>query len=106
MRNIACDLRRADDPSVLIAERRDRQRHFPRGTVLSKSNGLVRLYILAAANAAEDLALLGDTVSRHDRRYRATQDLTRRVAKDRLGAVIPACDHAVEVFADHRVLRR
>ena len=103
-RDVAGDLRGADDPALPVAHGRDRERDLDQRAVLAPAHGLEALDPLAAADAPEDGRHLVLPARGGEERDVAADDLPGRVAEEALGGGVPARDDAVEVLADDRVV--
>jgi hypothetical protein len=101
--DVARDLRGADDATLGVAHRRNRQRHLDQPSVLAAADGFVMLDELAAGDGREDLLFFGMEVCRHQQGDRLADHLLGHVTVKPLGAAVPADNQAVEVFAEDRV---
>ena len=102
--DIPGDFGSADDPSIGILERRYRQRNIDQTSVLAATDGIVMINALTAAHALDDFWFFINAICRDQDRDRLADDLFRLIAEQPLGTAIPACDDAVEVLADNRVV--
>ena len=105
-RDVARDLRDADDRAGAIADRRDRHPHVDQRAVLAPSDGLERLDAPARADVRDRARLLVLAVVGDDHRDRAADRFARRIPEKPLGAAVPCRDDAVEIFRDDRVVAR
>ena len=62
------------------------------------------IYTLPTAHAFDDFWLFINAICRDQERDRLADDLFGSVAEQTLCTAIPACDDAVEVLADNRVV--
>src|SRR6267142_1135510 len=81
IRDVARDLRRPDDPARLVPQRRDRERDVERTTALGAADCFVVLYAFTPPQAPQDLALLAETIRRHDHVDRLPDRLRRAIAE-------------------------
>ena len=96
-------------PTILPSasfERRYRQRDIDQTSVLAATDGIVMINALPTAHAFDDFWFFINAICRDQDRDWLADDLVRLIAEQPLGTAIPACDDAVEVLADNRVVRR
>ena len=103
-RDVAGDLRGADDPPVDVADRRHGQRDRHQRSVLAAADGLEVVEAIAAANAGQRLVFLGLAILRDQPADRRTDHLGGTVAEHPLRRLVPRLDDAVEILADDRVV--
>src|SRR3546814_10387597 len=71
--DVARDLGRADDPSLLIANRRDRQRHIDQSPILAPAERLEMRRTTSFADPPADHVLFMHTVFRDEERERKSK---------------------------------
>ena len=103
-RNIAGNLRCADNNAVTVLHRRNRQGNIDASPVFAYARRVEMFDALAAADAGENLGLLLRSIWRYERQDRLADHLRCRVAEQLLGAVIPGGDDAIESFADNGIV--
>jgi hypothetical protein len=101
--DVARDRRGADDAARRVDQRRDVQRDVHERPVPAPANRLVRLDLLALADAREDARNLVRPVLGRQHGAGAADGLLGRVPVEALGARVPAHDRAIELRADDRV---
>src|SRR3546814_8960163 len=79
--DVARDLGRADDLSLLIANRRDRQRHIDQRPILAPAERLEMLRTTSFADPADDHVLFMQPVFRDEERNRLSDSFVRTVAE-------------------------
>jgi hypothetical protein len=84
-----------------VLDRRNRQRHFNPAAVLALAHGLVVLNALAAPDAFDNGVFFAMEFGWNQRLDRPAHDLFGEITENPLCALVPACDDAVEVFADN-----
>src|ERR1700686_3364652 len=104
--DVASDLRRADDNTMRVPDRRDAERNRKPAAVFALADRLVVIEAVAAADALEDLRFLVVQLLRNEDSDRLADDVFGRVAEQPLGGAVPADDDAVEVLADDGVAGR
>jgi hypothetical protein len=104
LRDVACDLGRANDAAFRILDRGHGERDVDSGAVLATSDGLKVINPLASSDARQDFAFLAPQLGRDQQRDRLADHLGRRIAEDAFGAFIPGGDDAVEVLADDGIV--
>ena len=96
----------ADDPAIGIFERRYRQRDIDQTSVLAATDGIVMINALPRRTRS----MISGSSSMRSAGIRIVIGLPMTssglVAEQPLGTAIPACNDAVEVLADNRVVRR
>jgi len=102
--DVARDLRRADDDSAIVEDRRNSEGDREGRTVLALPNRLEVVDFFTAANVADDIVLLGLAIRRDDAPDRLPDHLLRGIAEHPLRCPVPRGDDAVEVFADDCVV--
>src|SRR5262249_8807305 len=103
--DVAADLRRPDDRTVRVRDRRDGERHVAQRAVLPATDRLEVIDALGPPEAGEDLALLVQAIRRDDEIDPLPDRFGGRIAEDALRARVPARDDAVERLADDGVVR-
>jgi len=63
------------------------------------------IYTLPTAHAVDDFWFFINAICRDQDRDWLADDLVRLITEEPLGTAIPACNDAVEVLADNRVVR-
>ena len=86
------DLRRADDTSGVVLDRRDRERHEDAPAVGAHALGFEMLDPLPGFQAGDDVVFLGDALGRDDEGDVAADRLLGRVAEQTFGRGVPALD--------------
>ena len=104
-RNIAGDLRSANDAALSVLHGGNGEGNVDQRAVLPPAHGLEMLNALAAFETREDFGLLvlaigGDEQSGNGLAYR----FRGRIAENPFGALVPTCDNAVKVLTDNRVV--
>src|SRR5262249_38690749 len=102
--DVARDLRGADDPPLDVANRRDRERDVEQAAVLAPADGFEVVDALAASDARENFGLFIEPVGRDQDGDRLSDHLCSLIAEQTLGALVPGGNHAVEIFADDRIV--
>ena len=91
-RDVADDLRCADDIAGVVPDGRDRQRDEDALAVASPPLGLEMLDATSGLEARDDLVFLGDAVLRNDERDVPAHRLLGGVAEEPLRGGVPALD--------------
>ena len=105
-RDVARDLRRADDPAGLVAHRRNRQGDIDRTATLREADRLEMVDALAPAQPREDVVFLRLAVWRNQHPDGPADHLVGRVAEQPLRGGVAGLDDAVEILRDDRVVGR
>ena len=105
-RDIARDLRGADDRAGVVADRRDGQRDVERPAVLGDPHGLEMLDALAAAQPREDVVFFGLPLGRDQHPDRPADELVGRIAEQPLGGGVARLNDAVEILREDRIVGR
>jgi hypothetical protein len=100
------DLRGADNPAVVGADRRDGQGDSDLPAVLVTPYRLVMLDPLTSLYLIEDHQHLILAARRSQQKNRPPDNLLCPISEDRFGGPVPGCDGPVQVRADDRVVRR
>jgi hypothetical protein len=103
-RDVAGDLRGADDVPVGIGDGRKRQRNVQQSAILVTADRLVMLEGVAAADAVQNVQFFIETIRMRDYRDRLPNRLLCCVADQPLRSAVPAYDNAAEVYADDRLV--
>ena len=102
--DVARDLGGADDPAVLVANRRHGERNVDQPAVLVTTLGLVRLDALAFAYAGDDRGFLVGPVRRHQEGHRQAEHLLGRIAIEMRRAIVPARHPHIEIGAEDGIV--
>src|SRR6185436_17330564 len=105
VRDVARDLRCADDPSLIIAHRRNSQRNIHQASILALPHGLIMIDPFARSDAGQYAGFLIQTVRRYQDRHGLADNLFRFITENSPRTVVPTCDIAILVFAYDRVVR-
>ena len=105
MRDVACDLRRADDFTVGIEDRRDRQRHVDGAAALAEPNRLEVVDVITAADPVKNLLFFRQPVGWEEHGDRLADGLVGRVSEQSFGAGIPRQDFTLQALAEDGILR-
>jgi len=103
---ISRNFRDTDDTAVVVSDRRHGERNGNDPTVLALPLRRKMVDPFAATDPGEDRRFLVDQIPRNDARNRLADHLVSRIAEHRFGRLVPGRDDAVQVFADHCVVRR
>ena len=101
--DVAGDLGRANDFASRVPDWRNGQGYIDEASVLAPPNRFVVLDPFAAADALEDHRFLIFQIARYENGDRPADHFPGRIAEQPLRAVVPAGDHAIEVFGQDRV---
>ncbi len=104
LRDVARDLRGADDRPRGVPNRRDRQGNIDEPAIFRDPHRLEVVDMLTAAQAFQEAALLGVPLRWNQQRDRLANGFLSRVPEKALGTAIPGEDVAVERLADDRVI--
>jgi hypothetical protein len=104
--DVAGDRRGPDDRAAAVADQGQREVDVDHGAVLAAPDGLEVPGVLAAVEPLEHALLLVAVVVGDALGERVADRLGGGVAEQPLGGAVPAGDHAGEVLAEDRVLRR
>jgi hypothetical protein len=99
------DLRGADNPAVVGADRRDGQGDSDLAAILVAPYRLVMLDPLTPLYLIEDHRHLILAARCSQQENRASDDLLCPISEDRFGGSVPGCDGPVQVRADDSVVR-
>ena len=102
--DVARDLRRANHPSVLVANRRDGERDVEQRAVLALPHGLEVIDALVTPDSREHFVFLRAPLLWDDQGDRPANHLVGGVAEHLLRGAVPALDDAVEILAHDRVV--
>ena len=94
--NVAHDLRRADDVSGVIFDRRDRERNNDALAVAAHALGFEVLDSLSLFQAGDDFIFFGQTFGRDHERDVLAHSLLGGVTEELFSGSVPALDNAVE----------
>ena len=104
--DVSRDLRRANDLSVGVPDGGHGQRNDNQTAIFALPNRLEMVGTLPSPDPRQNRSFFVMSVYwNHDRDGLANR-LFRRVAEDTFGTPVPACDHAIEVFAHDRVIAK
>ena len=106
LRDVAGDLRRADDPPGFVANRRHRQRNREPGAVLTLSDRFEVIDLLTGADLREHGVFFALQLVRNEHANRLPDGFRGGVAEHPFGGGIPRGDDALEILADDRVVAR
>ena len=104
-RDVARDLRGADDFSRTVDDRRGSERDVDQRAILASPHGFKMFDSFAAPDVVEDIRLLRVAFGGNEHEHRLADDLLRGVAKEPLRPAVPTGDDAVEGFRNDRVVR-
>ncbi len=104
LRDVASDLRYADDVSHPVAHGRDCERDVDAPAVLGQTHGFVVVDAFAAPDLGENLRLLAQQLVRDDLDDRLADHFFSCITEDAHRACIPRGDLALERLADDRVI--
>src|SRR5581483_8774182 len=105
VRDVAGDLRRADDPAAGVLDGRHGDGDVYQAAVLGLPHRVEVIHPLPAPDARQHLVLLRVPVDRHDQRDVPADCLGGRPAKQTLGGAVPRRDDSAERLADDDVIR-
>jgi hypothetical protein len=106
LRDVPCDLGRADDLALRVPDRRYRDRDRDPPPVLGDAGGLEMVDALSRADPLDDPGFLVVQFRRDDRGDVLADDLRGQVAENPGGTAVPRLDDAVQGLADDGVIRR
>src|SRR6266481_1404848 len=104
--DVARDLRRPDDVSRSVANRRHCNRDVQVAPILCAAHRIEGLDALAPREPLQDVRLLVAGARRQQQRHRLADHFFRRIAEDLFRPAVPASDDPLERSADDRVVRR
>src|SRR5690242_10860420 len=87
-----------------IFDRRNGQGNYDQAAILALPNRLKMVDALTSSDARENFALFALPILRNYNCNGLADRLGGREAKDVLGALVPACNNAIEVLAYNRVI--
>ena len=104
-RDVARDLRCANNQSFRVLDRGDRERNVDEGAVLTAPHGLIVFDPFAATDAIENTKLLIRAIRWNQDGYRLADDLGDGIAVELFGTGIPGPDDAIQINADDAIVR-
>jgi len=105
-RDVAHDLRSADDVPARVADRRYRERDVEPAAVLRDAHGFEVLDALATPKRRKDAGLLVQPIPRQQDRNRAADDLALSIPEQTFSRRVERADDTAQVLAYNRVLGR
>src|SRR6185295_18975383 len=100
------DLRSANNPSRLIAHRRDGQRNLDRPAVLSDADCFEVFDPLATTKTGENVIFLELSFGRNQDSNVPADELRGRVSEEPLGCVIARLNNSIEILRNDRIVGR
>ena len=102
--HVPCDLRRSNDLAVGVLDRRDCEGNDNQASVFALPNGLEMVDAVPLSNPCQDRSFFSMPVLRNHNGDGLADRFFRRVAENSFGALVPACDDAIEVLAYDRIV--
>src|SRR6202022_1467308 len=106
LRNVTSDLRRPDDLTLRVSDRRDGQRDINQASIFAPTNCFIMVNAFASSDLLKNKRLLVSTILWDQYRHGLPDNFRGLISEEPGCCVVPAADDAVEIFADNCVIRR